>query len=389
MISFYTRREVTNRLNIYLNNYNDIRILCDLVDNDVDEFYSVFFRIVAFALTNSHDFLKNTNNLIDSFYLMKYNNQRRNTIREKELLGVNIPNKEFIIGICRNNKLVREEMERKDSELRNHYNSLRGFNEVGMTYTRPEMVHVNKTFNYYYPDSTGNVYEDYEALYNDGRYDEDNNPLNNGYQHNINSMRRNNNINLLKCGNLYEIDNGRHRLLYVLYHGRDEVIPCIVTRRIENKEFNIITSYLRRYYNAYIYKNNIFNDYPNIVIALYDKLYNVNGIDELKDFYNNVKNIEYLEKYYVSNYYADMGYSSELLRDYLKVLIDYYKKYGYSFIDSNFSDILKIFPENNNNIFYDAFYQFKYYYLRNAMYDEKDKMFDIFLDEYDDGYKKR
>ena len=394
MYVFYTKKDIINRLNNYLDDYNSMKELCSLCNNNVNEIYYNIFLIINYVLKYHYNFIKTTSNIVDCYYnaLKNKNNKQRNNndvlngeINKKDSNGIRIPNVHFIVKLCNENIQEREEKERKRHEFAARYDKLKGFNETGFTYTRPEMVSLDKDFNYYYVDCTGDICQDYYQLYKDERYNvDDDSPLRNGYYSNLNSINYSNNIQIIKLGNMYSIDNGRHRLLYVLYHSISENIPCTVTRRIEDKEFNIITNKLSKNNNAYLYKNNIFNDDPDIVICLNNKLYNTRSIEEIKDFYYHLNNKQYLSKYYVSDFHI-VSFSDSLntLYRYKKDLIEKFCEIGINFINMNFSDLLRIYPNYNNQLLYEAFNQLKTSYLRSFVFEKEKNLGRTLGEEYD------
>jgi len=86
------------------------------------------------------------------------------------------------------------------------------------------------------------------------------------------------------------IANGRHRIIYILYNRTPIVIPAKVTRRIKDKETNIILNKLKEMFGISTYKNNILNDEPNILLAFNGLLYEVKDKKTLLEFYDNIIN---------------------------------------------------------------------------------------------------
>lgn len=395
MYIFYSKKDIINKFNAYLEDYNNMKKLCSLASNDVNEVFNILNIIIKYVLKYHYSFIKNTSNIIDCYYnalnssengkhFKQNNNVLNGKLEEKDLKGIRIPNKDFISKLCEKNILEQKEIEDKRNEKIKHFSELMDFNEVGFTYTRPEMIRLNDQFNYYYTECSGDVYSDYNKLYGDERYTtREDNPLFNNYYQNLDTIKYTNNIQVSKFGNLYTIDNGRHRLLYILYHGWDEEIPCMVTRRIENREFNIIAYKLKKFYGAKLYKNNIMNDNPNIVIHLDDKLYKIDGIDQLKEFYANINNFSYLRKFYISEFqYIDFFDTRELLYVYKKDLIELLSDMGLKLLDMDFSELIKMYPKRNNQLLYEAFNQLKNSYLRSKIFTSEKEYSKSLLSEY-------
>ena len=396
MYIFYSKKDIIKKFNTYLEDYNNMKDLCSILDNDIERIYSVLNMIINYVLKYHFNFIKNTNNIIDCYYNALSYNEKKNrfeqnndllngSLEDKDLKGIRVPNVNFIKRLCERNILEQQELKRKENERMKHFRDLQGFSEIGFTYTKPEMVRLDNYFNYYYTDCTGDVYTDYHQLYGDERYsnEDSDNPLFKDYYSNLDSIKYSNNIQVSKFGNLHCIDNGRHRLLYLIYHGWEEEIPCMVTKRIENRDFNIITYKLKRNYHAHIFKNNILDDQPNIVICLDNMLFKINGVEELQDFYAHINYLDYLKKYYVNDF--EMIYSSntrELLYIYKKELIEQFSNNGMNFLNMNFSDLLRMYPKRNNQILYEAFNQLKTSYLRSKIFDSERDLSKSLMDEY-------
>ena len=405
MYIFYSKKDVAKKFNSYIEDYSSMRELCSILGNNPRIVTNMLQLIIKYVLKYHFHFMKNTSNIIDCYYNALNYNENHNILNgeleDKDLKGVRIPSSDFINKLCEFNKSEEKKLEKLKKERIERLSNLIGFSEVGFTYTRPEMIHLDKDFNYYYADSTSDINYDYNKLYKDERYsNEDNNPLLRNYYDNLDSIKYSNNIQISKYGNLFNIENGRHRILYLLHHGWDVDIPCSVTRRIENKDFNIITYKLKKNYHAYIYKNNIFNDEANILIFLNNKLYKINGVDELKDFYSHIIDINYIKKYYISDFDMINTRDQEEFYRYKKELIEYLSDFGIDMLNMDFSELLKKYPKYNNQLFYEAYNQIKISFLRSRVFESEKDLSKILLDEYksivsklskykDEDYKKR
>ena len=384
MYIFYSKKDIINKLNSYLEDYNNMKELCNLAGNDVNKVFSILRLIINYVLKYHFNIIKNTNNIVDCYYSAidyKENNKSilNGELKESDLKGIRVPSVDFINKLCESNIIERREIENREK----HFDELKGFSEVGFTYARPEMLHLNKKFNYYYYGCTGDAHQDYHQLYGDERYTKVDplNPLARNYYDNVDSMKYSNNISINKYGNLYDIENGRHRLVYLLHHEWDVDIPCTVTRRIENREFNIITAKLKRNYHARIFKNNLLNDDPNILICINNKLYKINGIRELKDFYSHISDLVYIRKYFISSF-GILEYHSPVFLTYKKELIEYLSEAGLGILDMDFSELLKRFPNHDNQLFYEAYNQLKISFLRSRIYESEKDLSKNLLDEY-------
>ena len=395
MYLFYSKKDVVKKINSFLEDYNGMKELCSLGNNDIKEVCNSLGLIIDYILNNHISFMKNSNNIVDCYYdalyskkedLNKNNNILNGRLEEKDLKGIRIPSTNFINKICEENLMEKQEIEKKNEEKNKYYNELKGFNEVGFTFTRPEMIHLDKDFKYYYYGCTGDVNYDYHQLYKDERYSKKdfNNPLYFKYSDNLDSIKYSNNLQISKYGKLNCIDNGRHRIVYLLNHGWDVDIPCTVTRRIENREFNIITDILMKKYNAQIYKENLLDDQANIVISISNRLYKVHGVEQLKKFYYCFTNQRNVRDFYISSF-ENMGLmNTYLLYIYKKELIELLSKEGSLLLNMNFSDLLERYPKGNNQLFYEAFNQLKTNFLRSRVYASESDLSNTLLKEYRD-----
>lgn len=235
------------------------------------------------------------------------------------------------------------------------YDELVVLKDVGFQYSRRELVTIDSSFKYCNGELTGNVYKDFDNLYNPERYVDSFrviSPLKNSYEDNINNIKRNSDICLLKVGNSYKIENGRHRIMYILKYGMEEKIPVLLTRLIEDKESDIIFKYLKEAFNANIYKNNLLNDEVNLLISINGIAYNIRNKEELKLFYNNLKNGKSIDNFGKINFNL-VGNKDDIYR-YSKLIFNKYLEIGNELLTSNFTDLVKYFGQINN-LYYGAF----------------------------------
>ena len=371
------KEEIIERLNKYLNDEFSIRYLCFLANNDKNTFYKMLSRIINYAFIQSSEFLNNTYNLVNSYYLVtSFSLHKRAPITNSDLDKINIPSPEMINYICENNKKEFSNIDNMKGFISSSYDVLSGFDEVGLSYTRPELVRLDSTFRYRYADSTGIVSEDYNMLCRDERYSSNaDSPYKRSFSENLNSIVENNDIRITKNGGLYEIYNGRHRLLYLLNNGSSLDIPCLVTKRFEDREVNLLLLELKNKYHASFHKNSIFNDDIDVLIIIEDRMYNIKNKDELFDFENNK------EKYYVGEY-KNYGLSSKLSMAYEKRLIELAFEEGLSILEGNYTDILKYFPNLNTNLLFNMFSGLQEICAKNMVYKDSRNINNILLDEY-------
>lgn len=227
--------------------------------------------------------------------------------------------------------------------------------EYGFQYSRRELVTIDSSFKYCNDELSGNIYNDFDNLYSNERYVDSFrvvSPLNRSYEENINEIKRNSDICLLKIGNSYKIENGRHRIIYLLKNRKEEKIPVLLTRVFEDKESNIIFKYLKEVYNAVIYKNNLLNDEFDLLININGIAYNIKNKEELILFCDNLRKDKPNDSFDKVNFNV-LGNSDDLSK-YKNLIFNKYLEIGSSVLIGNFTDLIKYF-DNVNNLYYDAF----------------------------------
>lgn len=408
-------KDIVDKFNKLFTEYRFISEFCNRYDNDVDRIILEINYLIKFIFVNKKsfkmygllDFYNYDRDDLEKEYLeyvekykknklfnLKHNKKRKIneslldvidiSIRIEDLEGFNILTKERINEICINNK--REISSREDSlrKKREFYDKKSKFRESVLFYSRPDFVTLDKSFIYYHEKFIGDLSKDYESIVNDGRYNANdfNNPFRNNYLINLANIRNHNDILLRKYGDVYCIDNGRHRLLYLMVCFNDVTIPISnIRRRIEDREFNIILKNIIDNYNVYIFKNNILNDDPNILIMYNEKLYNLCNKDMLRDFYYRLERNDDLDIYYVGNSYFDRtARRRDEIDKYSLMLYDKYREFGSEFINNNFTDIMRCFKFENNYYLRDAFETMQFNYRRAEVFKYSfDKYYDVLL----------
>ena len=68
MYIFYSKKDIINKLNSYLEDYNNMKELCNLAGNDVNKVFSILRLIINYVLKYHFNIIKNTNNIVDCYY---------------------------------------------------------------------------------------------------------------------------------------------------------------------------------------------------------------------------------------------------------------------------------------------------------------------------------
>lgn len=384
------RKKVVMILNEMFNDNEQLNNLCETVSNDYNTVLRAINMIVKYAFIDQRmqyscmslstifykaeyidvdleyaNYLKNSESRLKKIFFKKNTNDLKlsfpldSDIRISDLKGLRLPTLDKIREICDKNIIMEDarykeimlEKENKKTKY-DSYRDLRGFDEVGFCYKRRELVTINSSFVYYHDELNGNISDDFNVLYSGERYTNqfsNLSPLKNSYEDNIIDIKRNSDIALFKKGNVYEIENGRHRILYILKNGKEEKIPVFMTKRFESKKVNIILKYFKDGYNIDVYKNNLLNDEVNILINIFGNCYVIENEEDLIKFYHNFKDNNFDKDTLKIPFDAkkeDIDYKDLIFNKYLEV--------GEDILLGNFTDLCKYF-DNVNNLYYQAF----------------------------------
>lgn len=176
-------------------------------------------------------------------------------------------------------------------------------------YLRMEKVKINDSFKYYNFALTGNLKTDYDDLFGINDSHGSAKVLEHSFRENYLKIQRSYDISLAYNNGVYNIYNGRHRLIYLkafyeAYHckGTDlgYEVPALVSYFINDLNVNKIINSLVKDYGAKIYKGNYYDDEISFFMTINNKLYIVNNKEELEDFYERFKVNDTLEEYFVS-----------------------------------------------------------------------------------------
>lgn len=176
-------------------------------------------------------------------------------------------------------------------------------------YLRLEKIKINDSFKYYNFALTGNLKTDYDDLFGINDSHGSAKVLEHSFRENYLKIQRSYDISLAYNNGVYNIYNGRHRLIYLkafyeAYHckGTDlgYEVPALVSYFINDINVNKIINSLVKDYGAKIYKGNYYDDEISFFMTINNKLYIVNNKEELEDFYERFKVNDTLEEYFVS-----------------------------------------------------------------------------------------
>jgi hypothetical protein len=406
-------KNIVVSLNNLFDNYEELRRLCNALDNDLDTVIKYISKIIKFAFCDERfvysdmglgTIISELGDVEEKYskYLSNYKNSfiklsRKleypidEDIRLNDILLLKLPDFSLLKEICNSNKREKEELAKENEIKEKYYKVARGFDEVELSYERFENVYIDRNFIYSNYNLSGNLYRDFCKMYNDDRYSDktkDNNPLKESFQKNYEKIKKFSDISLIKKGNVYEIVNGRHRILYLLVYGGEVEIPATVSHRIESKRVNITLGKLKREYGIRPLKDNIMNDDCQLLLIYNEKAFLVKSEEELLTFYEAVSNNYQLDEFYFDTFKNINGTNKE--KDRLRIIYDRfilskYEELGDDIITSNFTDFCSKCSVSGNYLLYHAFSNFKFDYTKAHVlgYD-----FYEFMKKYSESYDK-
>ena len=399
MLSRIEKKKIIEKISTLFDSYDEMSVFCDKLDNDPEQVERMISKVIKYGFVESSflienqslfavlrhvdgldeeyaEFLKlNKKKGFLSFFdkkmskkefeaekkrLSRYKYELDGDIPLEDIEGIRLPAKGFISAICRNNIDEKRYQAEKRKKKLDFYRRERHFDEIALTYTRTEELEIDPdNFVYYNAGLYGEVYDDYRLLYNDERYSNNNfstSPIHRSFEENLADIRRKNDIQLRKYGNVYEIENGRHRLLYLLRAAEIVTIPVHITRRIEDESFNKILGALKKDFGVKAYKNNLLDDNPNILIEHEGTAYEVPDIESLQVFSDNLRNGISNDNFNSFDFdQADKGLKKEILQKYKHMIFERYKKDGEAALIGNFTDAIKNYEGVNPRLFLEAY----------------------------------
>lgn len=209
----------------------------------------------------------------------------------------------------RDEKVVVKKEEEVVSTTNDKQDSISSLKMEKYMYLRLEKVKINSNFKYYNHALTGNLKEDYESLFGINDSHGSAKVLEHSFRENYLKIQRSHDISLGYNNGVYNIYNGRHRLIYLkafydAYCFGDTDLgyeaPALVSYFIDDEEVNMIINLLKKDYGAKIYKGNYYDDEISFFIIIDNKLYVTKNKKELEDFFKILKDDAILERYFLS-----------------------------------------------------------------------------------------
>lgn len=373
------RRKIIVELNNLFIDFSFLSDLAEFCDNNYEFMIKMISKIIKYSfccsVTKDLSYLKKTIKVDEDYKRYLELNKKRfrffkkscdfdsiysldEDIRMSDLQGLNLPSISSMIDACSVNELNKKEYKtRVERSTKKNRDAMR-FEKTAFWYVTTDLIKFDFKFMYYHSSLTGDLNIDFNILYNDERYGNNpNSPLKNSFFENLERIIKVNDIDVTRIGDLYVINNGRHRILYLMKYDCDCKIPVTVTKRIEDEEFNSILLRLKDKYKINICKNNIFNEDPNILIIYNKKTYNIKNKNELIRFEQLLEKDDNLDEFFVSEYHVIKKNSNDNSFSYIrdKMLIFWLNNKGFNIFEGNYTDYLKLSGDINSNILYEAF----------------------------------
>lgn len=397
MLSVTEKIRIVNKLSSLFGSYDELSFLCKYLENNPEEVKKAVSKIIKGSFVTG-DFLnynyslvslirgdkpiqemydeyveKNSKKGLFSFFSNKKRKKSKKEIEKDEKIrrnlrmevdddiilsdieGIRLPSNSEIITMCEENQRTDRIEEEKLQKRIAFYKKHRGFDETAFYYRRDDLLLIDTDFIYESDDLTGKIYEDYRYLYSGERYVGNQSrfsPLNNSFETNLENIRKANDISFKKRGNVYRIENGRHRVIYLIRSGKSVEIPVNIARRIEDKEFNQRLISIGNDYDIDIYKNNILNDDPDILIGYENALYRVVGNEGVKQFEDGLKtnSLDSFESIPFEPLVVNPDEKKLSKEKYKMLILKSFIDDGETVVTGNFSDFIKGYGDKFENI---------------------------------------
>ena len=397
MLSVTEKIRIVNKLSSLFGSYDELSFLCKYLENNPEEVKKAVSKIIKGSFVTG-DFLnynyslvslirgdkpiqemydeyveKNSKKGLFSFFSNKKRKKSKKEIEKDEKIrrnlrmevdddiilsdieGIRLPSNSEIITMCEENQRTDRIEEEKLQKRIAFYKKHRGFDETAFYYRRDDLLLIDTDFIYESDDLTGKIYEDYRYLYSGERYVGNQSrfsPLNNSFETNLENIRKANDISFKKRGNVYRIENGRHRVIYLIRSGKSVEIPVNIARRIEDKEFNQRLISIGNDYDIDIYKNNILNDDPDILIRYGNALYRVVGNEGVKQFEDGLKtnSLDSFESIPFEPLVVNPDEKKLSKEKYKMLILKSFIDDGETVVTGNFSDFIKGYGDKFENI---------------------------------------
>lgn len=281
--------------------------------------------------------------LTKKYYISNHDISTNSTIElipSKYLSFIRIPSRYKLISICNQNKQTRAG-ELIDINTGEDYHKEETKKELDyhLYYSRYELIDVTDEFEYTNQEFTQDINYDIDLIY--GYLDTNNTKkrISKNPYTNISFIKSKEDIHVRKINGKYHIRNGRHRLLFLKHfyvsnydsykemHQLDRLkdfvkVPASVERTIELPSINNLLDKIKELNpKTTIFKTNINNEDPELIIIIEDNVYITKDESTLEDLYNELSIGNLINKYYIGKNSNQYKINYEELFDYLIITL--------------------------------------------------------------------
>lgn len=297
------------------------------------------------------------------------NQETSEYIPSRYLSFITIPSRYKLLSICNENKRIRNG-ELIDIKTGEEYQTTTIVEEptYHVYYSRFETLPITQEFIYSNNEFTGDISYDLDLIYGhlDTNHSRERTPKD-PYR-NIDFIKTKDDIHVRLINGKYHIRNGRHRLLFLKnfyvtnYHSYKETdsldklrelvtINIGIERTIESPSINNLLSKIKELNpKINIFKTNINNEEPELLIIYDDYVYITSTEEELNILYKYLSNEEYINPYYIGTNNTKPNINYQDLYDYLILTLKE------KLFDMSLTDIIKYLIK-------EGFYQHDQYFL--------------------------
>ena len=290
-------------------------------------------------------------------------------INRKYLSFIKIPSRYHLLSLCNQNKRIRAgELINITTGETYHKAEIPKEQEYHLYYSRYEMIDITNEFEYTNSELTQDINYDIDLIYGHLDTNHSKSKISSNPYTNIDFIKNKEDIHVRKINGKYHIRNGRHRLLflkhfyvtnYESYNSMNKLdnlkelvrVPASVERTIESKTINeLLTKIKKLNPKTNIFKTNINNEEPELIIIYGEKVYITKNEQELEDLYNQLSTNILINNYYIGNNSNKHKINYEELYDYLIITLQE------KIYDMSLTDII-------NYLVNDGFYQKDQYFI--------------------------
>lgn len=373
MLNISYKKEAINYLNKKFSSYKEVQDFCNELGNNPNIIIQMISKVIKFAFASPGCFYSDASlasllrwlPCIDRTYSLLVAKKGYKPVFKKvninvpypldsdidlqDLIGLRFPSIELIEKICRENTEINEMQNKKSQDRAEKLKNLSGFSRTAFTYETEELVLLDEDFIYESEGLTGEVMSDFRKLYGDERYQGNNNILYSSYSDNLARILAANDICFNKKGNVYQIVNGRHRILYLLAHGDRVAIRALVIKRIEDERLNELLIELHQRLNIIVFKDTPYSSDSDLCIVYNGGLYLIKSFEDLVVFASSLDSLPSLMPFSTS------AYNIARIHELITKIIAFCAANGVNITDISFTQLVLLLNEEASSLVYEAY----------------------------------